>query len=129
MDYALLKTFHQIAVALSALGFFARGAGSLAGAPWVRSRAARTVPHVVDTVLLVSALAMVWQLQLNPFAAPWLAAKIGGLVVYIAVGMLALRPGLPQPLRATAWLLALAVFAYVVSVAITKNPAGFFVRL
>ena len=48
MDYALIKTVHQGAVALSVAGFFARGAAALAGAAWVRSRAARTLPHVVD---------------------------------------------------------------------------------
>jgi uncharacterized membrane protein SirB2 len=51
-------------------------------------------------------------------------AKIVGLVAYIALGMVALRPGLPTPIRATGWIAALATFAYIVSVAITKNPAG-----
>ena len=53
-------------------------------------------------------------------------AKIGGLVLYIGAGLVALRPGIPLPLRTAAWLLALAIFGYVVSVAINKNPAGFF---
>ena len=58
MDYLLLKTVHLSAVTLSIAGFTARGAGSLAGAAWVRGRAARTWPHVVDSVLLASALAL-----------------------------------------------------------------------
>src|SRR6185295_6307659 len=50
MDYGALKLVHQWAVVLSFAGFFARGAGMLAEAAWVRSRIARTLPHVVDTV-------------------------------------------------------------------------------
>jgi uncharacterized membrane protein SirB2 len=126
MDYATVKTIHQAAVALSLAGFFARGLASLAGAAWVRGRAARTLPHIVDSVLLISALALAWMLRLNPISAPWLMAKIVGLVVYIGLGMVALRPSRPPAVRAVAWLAALATFAYIVSVAMTKRPAGFF---
>jgi uncharacterized membrane protein SirB2 len=122
MDYAWLKLVHQGAVVLSFGGFFARGLAALAGAAWVRGRIARTLPHVVDTVLLGSALTMAWMLRLTPTAAPWLAAKIAGLLLYIGLGMLALRPGRPRALRAAAWVAALAVFGWIVAVAVTKNP-------
>lgn len=125
MDYSTLKHLHMGAVALSAIGFFARGLAALTGATWVRSRAAKTLPHVLDTMLLASALAMVWLLQLNPFATPWLLAKILGLLAYIGLGMLALHPGFARPLRAVAWLAALLVLAWITSVAILKNPLGF----
>jgi len=126
MDYFAVKTIHQGAVALSIAGFAARGVASLAGAAWVRSRAARTLPHIVDTVLLLSAITLAWMLRLNPASNPWLMAKIVGLVVYVALGMAALRQGLAWHLRATAWMLALLTFGYIVSVAITKSPAWFF---
>jgi uncharacterized membrane protein SirB2 len=122
VDYAVLKLVHQGSVVLSFGGFFARGLAALAGASWVRGRAARTLPHVVDTVLLASALAMAWMLGLTPSAAPWLAAKIVGLLLYIALGMAALRPGLPWRWRATAWVAALGVFGWIVAVALSKNP-------
>ena len=129
MDYFTVKTIHQTAVALSFAGFFARGLGSLAGAAWVGSRTAKTWPHVVDSVLLLSALALAWMAKLDPTSAPWLAAKIGGLVVYIALGMVALQPRWPLPVRTAAWASALGTFGYIVSVAITKNPAGFLARI
>jgi uncharacterized membrane protein SirB2 len=81
MDYALVKLVHQGAVTLSLTGFFVRGAASLAGAHWVQGRAAKTLPHVVDSVLLLSALTLTWMLRLDPGHAPWLLAKIIGLVV------------------------------------------------
>ena len=124
MDYASLKLIHQGAVALSIAGFFARGAAALAGAAWVRSRVARTLPHLVDTVLLASAIGLAWLLQLNPLTTPWLAAKIAGLLAYIGLGMVALKPGRPLALRSMAWVAALLCFAQIVAVAITKQPLG-----
>lgn len=125
MDYSEIKLIHQTAVVLSVTGFLVRGVAALSGASWVRTRAARTLPHLVDTVLLVSALALAWMLRLSPHAAPWLMAKIVGLVVYVALGVLALRPGRPLAVRATAWVAALLVVAWIVSVALTKNAFGY----
>jgi uncharacterized membrane protein SirB2 len=129
MDYALVKTIHQTAVALSFAGFFARGLASLNGARWVHGRPAKTLPHIVDSVLLLSALTLAWMLRINPVEAPWLLAKIIGLLAYIGLGMLALKPGRPAPLRAGAWVAALATFGWIASVAMTKSPLGFLARL
>jgi uncharacterized membrane protein SirB2 len=125
MNYFTLKLIHQGAVALSVAGFAVRGAASLLGARWVQGRVAKTLPHLVDSVLLLSALMLAWQLRLSPAHAPWLMAKIAGLLAYIGLGMVALRPGRSWELRAVAWMAALAVVAWIASVAITKSPAGF----
>ncbi len=124
MDYAALKLIHQGAVAISITGFFARGAGALAGAAWARGRVARTLPHLVDTVLLATAVALAWMLQMNPLTTPWLGAKIVGLLAYIGLGMVALKPGRPLAVRAAAWIAALLCFAQIVATAITKDPLG-----
>lgn len=126
VDYLLIKTVHQTAVALSVAGFFARGVGALGGAAWVRGRLAKTLPHVVDSVLLLSALTLAWMLRLTPGSAPWLLAKIIGLLVYIGLGVVALRPGRPWAVRAGAWVAALLTFGWIVSVALTKHPLGCF---
>jgi len=127
-DYATVKLVHQVAVTLSLTGFAVRGAASLAGAGWVASRAARTLPHVVDTVLLVSALGLARMLRLTLDSAPWLISKIAGLVVYIGLGVVALRHSRLR-VRAAAWLAALLTATWIVSVALTKNPAGFLAPL
>jgi uncharacterized membrane protein SirB2 len=129
VDYATVKLVHQSAVLLSLSGFFLRGAASFAGAGWVSHRAAKTLPHVIDTVLLLSALALAWMLRLTPGNAPWLLAKAVGLVVYVGLGVVALRPGRSLVVRATAWVAALLTAAWIVSVAITKNPMGFVAAL
>ena len=125
MDYAAWKLLHQTLVTLSISGFVLRGMGSFGGAAWARGRTARTLPHAVDSALLLSAVVLAWQLGLNPLRTPWLAAKITGLLLYIGFGMLALRPGRPLRLRIAAWLAALLCFGWIVSVALSKNPLGF----
>jgi uncharacterized membrane protein SirB2 len=130
MSYATLKLIHVSAVVLSFLGFMARGIGALTGAAWVRHRATRVAPHLVDTALLLSAVGMLWVIRLPPWAAPWLMAKLGALVAYVVLGAIALRPALPgrvtapRSLRLLAWIGALAIFGYIVSVAVTKSPCG-----
>jgi uncharacterized membrane protein SirB2 len=125
LDYAAVKLVHQGTVALSLTGFLIRGAASLAGAAWVRSRAARTLPHLVDTVLLASALTLAWMLRLHPGNAPWILAKVVGLVGYVALGVMALRPGRSLRVRAAAWVAALVIALWIVSVAVAKSPWGF----
>jgi len=129
MDYGTVKLVHMSAVTLSVSGFFVRGAASLRGAHWVQGRLAKTIPHLVDTVLLASAITLAWMLRLRPDQASWLMAKIIGLVAYVVLGVIALRPGRPSAVRATAWVAALAVVAWIISVAITKSPLGFFEAL
>jgi uncharacterized membrane protein SirB2 len=125
MDYNDVKLVHMSAVSISFAGFFARGIGMLGDAAWVRHRLAKTLPHVVDTVLIVSAIWLAWMLGQGPPNAPWITAKIVGLLAYIALGMVALRFGRTKGVRAAAWVLALLTFGYIVSVAITKDARGF----
>ena len=126
MDYLTVKLIHQSAVALSLTGFFVRGAASLSGATWVQSRMAKTLPHLIDTVLLLSALTLAWMLSLTPANAPWLMAKVMGLVAYVALGVIAMRPTRSKRVRVAAWLAAMATAGWIVSVDITKSAWGVF---
>ena len=129
MDYTVIKLVHISAVALSGFGFLLRGMASLRGASWVRGRVAKTLPHAVDTVLLVSALTLYWMSRLSLFGSPWLLAKGCGLLVYIAAGTIALRARYACYTRTSAYVFALLTFAWMVSVASLKTPVGFFAFL
>ena len=129
MNYLTIRAIHETAVALSVTGFFVRGLGALVGAQPLGGRWVKALPHAVDTVLLLSALTLAWMLRITPLSAPWLLAKVCGLLAYIALGMVALRPGLPTGVRLAAWIAALATVGWIVSVAITKDPLGLFSRL
>ncbi|MDD5296657.1 MAG: SirB2 family protein [Rhodocyclaceae bacterium] len=125
MFYQAVKHLHIACVILSGCGFFLRGLLMVRGSPWLRSPWARRVPDTVDSLLLASALTLAFLLGQYPFVDGWLTAKVLGLLAYIGLGMAALRQGLHESVRFAAWLAALAVFGYIVSVALSKNPAGF----
>ncbi|MFH2140260.1 MAG: SirB2 family protein [Pseudomonadota bacterium] len=119
---SLLKIIHLSAVVASFALFFLRGVWLLRASPVMQQRWVKIAPHSVDTVLLVSAIALAWQLGVTPFNSPWLTAKIVALLVYIALGMLAFRFARTTAQRLTAWLGALLVFGYIVAAAITHDP-------
>ena len=122
--YLALKHFHITCVVLSGAGFALRGAWALAGSPLARARLTRVLPHVVDSCLLLSAIALAWMAGQYPFVHGWLTAKIVGLLAYIGLGMVALKPGRAMAVRAGAFVAALATFSWIVSVALSKTPAG-----
>jgi uncharacterized membrane protein SirB2 len=121
MSYLAFKHLHLTCVGLSAALFFVRGLLMLGCPDALRARWARITPHVVDTVLLVAAIGMLVVGRINPLDAPWLLAKIGALLVYIGLGTVALKRGRTRGVRLGAWLGALAVLLYIVSVALTKQ--------
>ncbi len=121
MSYLLLKHLHVSCVILSGLGFFVRGVLMLKASPWLNSRLARTLPHVVDTLLLGSAITMAVMSGQYPFAQSWLTAKFFGLLAYIFLGSLALKRGRTRAQRAGFFVLALLAFAYIVAVALTRQ--------
>ncbi len=122
--YVLLKSVHVTSVGLSFGLFVLRGGWMLADSPLLDWRPVRVVPHLVDTVLLISAIGLTILLQQYPFEQPWLTAKVCALIVYIALGTIALKRGRSKAIRATAWLMALLVFGYIVSVALAHDPYG-----
>lgn len=124
METVPLKHIHVTCVALSYALFFLRGVWMLRGTLVRRGNWVRIVPHLVDSVLLVSAVALAVQLGISPLEAPWLMAKIVALLLYIALGAIALRRGRTLGIRLAAWLSAQAVFFYIVGVAVTHDPAS-----
>jgi uncharacterized membrane protein SirB2 len=121
MDYTSVKYIHVGCVALSYAGFFARGVLMMRAAPLLEARSSRVVPHAVDTVLLASAIALAAMSGQYPFVQPWLTAKVVALVVYIALGMVALRRERTMRARTGAWVAAQLVFLYMVAVALTRS--------
>lgn len=122
MSYAALKALHVGSVIASYTLFVLRGVWMLRESPLLQRRAVRIAPHVVDTVLLASAVSLAVAIRQYPFVAPWVTAKVIGLVIYIALGTIALKRGRTRGVRLSAWIAAQLVFFYIVSVAVTKTP-------
>lgn len=122
MSYLAVKHIHITCAALSFLLFSLRGIWMLQGSALLQRRWVKIAPHAVDTLLLASALVMVlWSAQ-YPFVQAWLTAKVVALVAYIILGTIALKRGKTKAVRLSAFLAALAVFAYIVKVALTRQP-------
>lgn len=122
MDYAAVKMMHVGAVALTLTLFLLRGGWMLRQDARLTRRWVRIVPHVVDTVLLASAIWLAVRLGQAPLRDPWLTAKVAGLLAYIVLGSIAIKRGRTRAARSAAFVLALATFAYIVAVALTKRP-------
>ena len=101
--------------------FFVRGIWMMLESPLLGARWVRVLPHVVDTLLLASALTLAYMLHQYPFVAGWLTAKVLALCAYIVLGMIALKRGRTRGGRIAAWLAAQGVFAYIVAVALTRS--------
>ena len=127
MSYSLLYATHVGAVVVSVALFVFRGVLMLSEAPLLQVKFLRIAPHVIDTVLLASALWLAW--QVGSGAAPWITAKVVALVAYIVLGSYALKRGRTPGIRTAAFFAALATFGYIVSVALAKSPWGALARL
>jgi uncharacterized membrane protein SirB2 len=125
MLYSALKVIHVGCAIASIAGFALRGVMMLLESPMLQARSVRIAPHVVDTLLLASALWLAALIGQYPFVQGWLTAKVLGLVAYIALGTVALKRARSKPVRAAAFALALLAAAYIVSVALTRDPLGF----
>jgi uncharacterized membrane protein SirB2 len=121
---AFLKLIHVSCAFASIAGFGLRGYWMAGDNPLLQHPVAKVLPHVIDTLLLGSALTLLIVLHLSPVAQPWLSAKIIALLLYIGLGMVALRVGRSKKIKVSACLLALLMAGYMVSVAYSKNPWG-----
>jgi uncharacterized membrane protein SirB2 len=121
MNYLALKHFHITFAILSGSFFLLRGLWMLLDSPMLQRRWVKVVPHVVDTLLLASALGLVFWSGQYPFVQGWLTAKVLALVAYIVLGTIALKRGKTKGVRTFALLAALATFAYIMAVALTRR--------
>lgn len=123
IGYLDVRHLHVTAVVLSIALFVVRAGWTfwtpaMMQRPWVR-----IVPHVVDSVLLLSGAWLAFQLGASGVRG-WLPAKLVALVVYIVLGSIALKRGRTRGVRAAAAVAAVLTFAYIASVALTKSPLG-----
>ena len=118
----LIQNLHMTLAMLSILGFIIRGPLAIRQHAIMQQKLLRILPHIVDTFLLLAAIYLAWTLSLHPFNSGWILAKVIGLVVYIGLCTLVIkrRGSIMQQ-----WLTygaAIAVFGYIIAVAISKNP-------
>ena len=122
--YPQIRFVHILSVCLSGGLFALRGLGVLAGMRWPQAAAVRYLSYSIDTVLLTAALMLVTILPGALFANGWLTAKLVLLVIYVALGVFALRKGRTPAARALSYVAALLVFATIFGIARYHHPWG-----
>jgi uncharacterized membrane protein SirB2 len=125
MSYLILKNLHLATIAVTLTLFLVRGVWMMTDSPRLQARWVRIVPHLNDTLLLASGIALAVLIQQYPLVHGWLTAKLLALIAYIVLGTLALKRGKTKSRRIAAWVAALLVFGYMLAVARTHDPFPF----
>jgi uncharacterized membrane protein SirB2 len=119
--YMAYKHFHLLMVVLSVSFLLVRYAMSLKPAAILQTKFFKIAPHVIDTLLLVSAVLLMITLQQYPFVHAWLTEKLLAVLAYIALGVMAFK-GRTAAIRWLCFLGALGWLGLVLRVAMTKQP-------
>ena len=120
--YLIFKHSHLTLILLSVCFLVIRVIGTSVNAQWVNKKLIKVAPHIIDTILLASAIGLMVILSQYPVVNAWLSAKVVALVAYIVLGTMALK-GQKSAVQRFAFLaLALLCIGYMASVALSKNP-------
>lgn len=124
MNFLLLKYIHILCVAVSFALFFIRGLWVMQSYPPAQERWVRILPHVVDGLLILSALGMLYMAPATSGYKDWMTIKLLLVGVYVFLVVFVVRLAKARWQRFAAWLLALLVFLFVTSIAVLRNPMG-----
>ncbi|MFZ6741885.1 SirB2 family protein [Undibacterium sp. JH2W] len=121
ISYLAIKHLHLTCVGLSGSLFLLRGFWRMRDSVLLNQRWVRIVPHLIDTLLLASALTLAVMSGQYPFQQNWLTAKLLALLLYIVLGTIALKRGKTPAIRTAAFAAAILTFAYIISVALSRQ--------
>ncbi|MDT8398338.1 MAG: SirB2 family protein [Pseudomonadales bacterium] len=124
--YLTFKLIHMTCAMLSITGFLFRAFLMFMDSPLLKHKVVLIVPHLIDSVFLLSGLSMALMVNFMLFEQAWLMTKIGLLMLYLLFVGIALNRGATKKTRVQSFFLALFTFAYIIGVALTKHSAGWF---
>lgn len=119
--YMMAKHLHMTAVGLSILLFVVRFIYGQMNPGFLQKKWVRIVPHIIDSVLLVSAVWLCVIIAQYPLVNGWLTFKVVGVIAYIGLGMMALKKAKTPSLKWGAFFAALIILALTAKVAVTKD--------
>ena len=122
--YPQIRLFHIGCVLLSGSLFALRGLLMLGGSRQANHPVLRWLSYVIDSALLTAALMLVTLLHQYPFQQAWLTVKVLLVVVYVVLGVGALRAAATYRGRASCFVAALLVYLFIISIARRHDPLG-----
>ena len=121
MEYVALKHLHTTAVALSFILLSWRFALMLLQPDRLPQKWLLVTPHVVNSILLLTAIGLAVFIGQYPFVHDWLTEKLLAVVAYIGLGVMCFK-GRTKVLRIIAYFGALGWLALAARLAVTKTP-------
>tara|TARA_B100000959_G_scaffold144155_2_gene151334 strand:- start:10599 stop:11048 length:450 start_codon:yes stop_codon:yes gene_type:complete len=113
--YYFIKIIHVSCAVLTFSGFTLRAYWMLVESDYLQHKISRVLPHLIDTVLLLSGITLVIMSRQYPTLVNWVTIKIGLLLLYIVLGSFAIKRGRTRQIRivclAGALLTTAAIFA------------------
>lgn len=123
--YDVVKHVHLTAIVLSVLLFLFRFFLNTKQSPILQKKWLKILPHIVDTLLLISAGTLCIMLKQYPFVDAWVTEKLLALVMYVFMVTLALKLGRSVFMRGIGLVGALSWIVYAGMVAVSKQPILF----
>lgn len=121
--YLTFKLIHIVAVICSITLFLIRALILIRTTHQPKSRWLKILPHLNDTLLLVSALLMLYVADIVPDSEHnWLTAKIIAMLLYILSGFYLFKLARSKRTQLITLFIALAFFSYIVHTALAKTP-------
>ena len=102
---------------LTTIGFCVRGAWMMTESAMLQKKLVKVLPHIVDTILIISAITLVVMSGQYPWVAGWVGIKIGLLVAYIVLGTFALKRGKTKQIRIVFFAVSIAILLALFAVA------------
>ena len=91
-SYLIIKYIHITTAILSISGFLLRAYRRFFSAQRLKNKFVKIIPHINDSILIISAITLTTYIQQYPLTDQWLTAKLTLLISYIVAGYIALKP-------------------------------------
>jgi len=115
----MIKFFHLIFILLSISSFVGRVYLAEKQPAMLEQKWIKIGPHIINSLLLLSGFALVFQGSWLSAEYGWIVAKLIALVAYVGLGIVAIKS--QGDLRWKAFAGAMVCFIYIAVVAVTKN--------
>ena len=122
--FVAIRQVHIACVILSGTLFCVRGGLRIAKVAVANHRLLRLASYGIYTALLAAAILLTIFLQEYPFRDAWLTTKVLLLVLYVALGSVALTRARSRRATVLAFGAAVLTYVWIIGVAVTHEPAG-----
>jgi len=122
--YLAIRNLHILTAVFSVLMFSMRFL-LIREPAGLRRRWIRVLPHLNDTLLLTFAILLCIATHQAPLVTPWLTEKVLVVILYILAGLFAVKWAKSRRGQVTWFIIALILFAYTASIAVSKSTLIF----